>query len=52
MAIAEGYLFPVYLSTQNGGTEIFSHTIDWTDSWIFADDFESGSTAAWSAVVP
>jgi hypothetical protein len=51
MAFADGFAFPIYLSTQNGGTEVFTHAIDWTDTWIFVDGFESGDTSAWSRVV-
>ena len=50
--VAGGAVFPVYLSTQNGLREIFTHRIRWPEGVLFADDFESGSTAAWGGVVP
>jgi len=52
VGVAGGGVFPVYLSTQNGLREIFSHRISWPEGLLFADDFESGDLLAWAAVVP
>jgi tetratricopeptide (TPR) repeat protein len=50
MAVAGERAWPVYLSTQNGDRDIFTHTVLRAD--LFADGFETGGPAAWTLAVP
>ncbi len=48
--MAGNHIYPVYPSTINGDTDIFTHTILFEDSGLFADNFETGDTSSWSSV--
>ncbi len=52
LTVAGDRVYPVYVSTQNGDTDVYVHTIVNPPQAIFADGFESGDTTAWSAAVP
>ena len=42
----------VVVGTQDTSSNVVVYVIDGGDGWLFADGFESGSTDAWSVVVP
>jgi len=44
-------VYPVYMSTQNGDPDIFTHVVVTLRPPLFADGFESGDTSAWSTTV-
>ncbi|MCB1032761.1 MAG: tetratricopeptide repeat protein [Acidobacteria bacterium] len=44
--------FPVYLSSQNGDSDIFTHVVGTDPVPFFSDGFESGDLGAWSQVLP
>ena len=52
LAIAGKNVFPVYLSSQNGDSDVFTHLVDASGPPLFSDGFESGDTSAWSLTVP
>ncbi|MCP4901916.1 MAG: hypothetical protein GY906_33545 [bacterium] len=51
LTVAGDHIYPVYPSTVNGNTDIFTHTIVFSGQ-IFADGFESGNTSRWSSTSP
>ncbi|MCH9650598.1 MAG: tetratricopeptide repeat protein [Deltaproteobacteria bacterium] len=52
IAVAEDRIYPIYLSTQNGDADLFTHVIEFSSAPIFSDGFESGGTSAWGLTVP
>jgi hypothetical protein len=52
LGLGDGRVYPVYLSTQDGINQIFSHEILSSGGRIFADTFDSGDANSWSLVVP
>jgi hypothetical protein len=49
IAAGGGRVFPFYQDSRRGGQDVWISTIPLA---LFADGFESGDTAAWSAVAP
>jgi hypothetical protein len=49
LALAGDRVVAVYPSTRDGDLDVLAQTIRVVGSQIFADGFESGTTAAWSA---
>jgi hypothetical protein len=52
LTVAGDRVYPVYVSTPSGDTDVYVHTIVNPPRAIFADGFESGDTTAWSISVP
>jgi len=51
MAVVGDRVWPVYLSTEFGVADVYSHEIRAVAA-IFVDGFESGETTAWSNTIP
>ena len=51
MAVVGDRVWPVYLSTEFGVADVYSHEIRAVAA-IFVDGFESGETTAWSSTIP
>jgi hypothetical protein len=51
LGLGGDHVYPVYLSTQDGINQVFSHEILSFGARLFADGFESGGTGIWSLEV-